>query len=142
MTAKLMFDTDKIRMITLFENVTKAPIKDCMANDDGDMMCFVVEEGKIGMAIGRDGNSVRRVERMIGKNIKLFEFSKDIPTFVKNLIPQAKAIKIRNENGSVIVEIKVGKRDRPFVIGRAGRNLKFYKKVLQRNHNIDDIVVK
>ena len=97
---------------------------------------------KIGVAIGKDGRSVKRVERMIGKTIKLFEFSKDISTFVKNVIPQAKAITIKNENGRVIVEIKVEKKDRPFVIGRDRRNLKFYKKVLQRSHKVDDIVVK
>lgn len=142
MVAKLMFDTDIIRMIALFENVTKANIKDCVIDETGDMVCFVVEEGKIGVAIGKDGKIVKKVERMIGKNIKLFEFSKDISTFVKNVIPQAKAIKIKNENGSVIVEIKVEKRDRPFVIGRDKKNLNFYKKLLQRSHKIDDIVIK
>ena len=135
-------DTGKIKMITLFENITKSRIKDCIMNDNGNVVCFVVEEGKIGIAIGKDGRSVKRVERMIGKTIKLFEFSKDISTFVKNVIPQAKAITIKNENGRVIVEIKVEKKDRPFVIGRDRRNLKFYKKVLQRSHKVDDIVVK
>jgi N utilization substance protein A len=142
MTTKLTLDTDKIRMITLFENVTKSRIKDCIMNDGGGMVCFVVEEGKIGTAIGKDGRKVKRVEQMIGRNIKLFEFSSDISTFVKNMIPQTKAIKIRNENGRVIVEIKVEKKDRPFVIGRDKRNLNFYKNILQRNHDIDDLVVR
>ena len=121
----LTLDTKKIRMITLFENVTKSRIKDCITNDNRSMVCFVVEEGNIGVAIGKDGRNVKRVERMIGKTIKLFEFSKDISTFVKNVIPQVKSIKIRNENDRVIVEIKVEKKDRPFVIGRDRRNLKY-----------------
>lgn len=142
MATKLTFDMDEIRMITLFENVTKAAIKDCVLDDNGSMVCFVVKEGKIGMAIGKDGNRVRKVERMIGKSIKLFEFSKDIPRFVKNMIPQAKAIKVRNEDGKVFVEVKVEKNDRPFVIGRERKNLNFYKKLLQRNHSVDDLAVK
>ncbi len=138
----LTLDTKKIKMITLFENVTKSRIRDCITNDNGNVVCFVVDEGNIGVAIGKDGRNVKRVERMIGKTIKLFEFSKDISTFVKNVIPQVKSIKIRNENGRVIVEIKVEKKDRPFVIGRDRRNLKFYKKVLQRSHKVDDLVIK
>jgi len=140
MADKLMLDMDEIRMITLFENITKAPIKDCVLGDG--TVCFVVEEGRIGTAIGKNGSEVKRVEKMVGKGIKLFEFSNDTSTFVKNVIPQAKSIKIRNEDGRTIVDIKVEKKDRPFVIGRDQRNLKFYKKILQRNHGIDDLVVK
>jgi N utilization substance protein A len=142
MAAKLTLDTDEIRMITLFENVTKTRIKDCMMDNGKSMVCFVVEEGKIGIAIGKDGRKVRRMENMIGKNIKLFEFSKDLSKFVKNVIPQAKAIKIRNEDGKTLVEVRVEKKDRPFVIGRDKRNLNFYKCVLQRNHGVDDLIVK
>jgi N utilization substance protein A len=140
--ARVTLDTEKIRMITLFENVTKSRIRDCMTNDNSGTVCFVVEEGKIGVAIGKDGRRVKKVERMIGKNIKLFEYSKDISTFVKNVIPQAKAIKVVNENGRKIVEIKVEKKDRPFVIGRDRKNLNFYKELLHRSHNVDDLVIR
>jgi N utilization substance protein A len=140
MSGKLTLDTDEIRMITLFENVTRTRIKDCMM-DNGNV-CLVVEEGKIGIAIGKDGRNVKRMEQMIGKGIKLFEYSKDLSTFVKNMIPQAKAIKIRNEEGRTLVEVKVEKKDRPFVIGRDKKNLNFYKNVLQRNHGVDDLIVK
>jgi N utilization substance protein A len=119
--ARVTLDTDKIRMITLFENVTKSRIKDCMTNSNSGTVCFVVEEGKIGVAIGKDGRRVKKVERMI---------------------PQAKAIKVVNENGRKIVEIKVEKKDRPFVIGRNRKNLNFYKELLHRSHNVDDLVVK
>ena len=138
--AKLMFDTDEIRMISLFESVTKVPIKDCILNEN--LVCFVVEEGKMGAAIGKNGNKVKRIKRMIGKNIKLFEFSSDLPTFVKNIIPQAKAIKIRNESKRVIVEVKVEKKDRAIVIGRNKKNLNFYKKLLQRSYKVDDLVIR
>lgn len=137
---KLMFDTEEIRMISLFESLTKVPIKDCILNEN--LICFVVEEGKMGMAIGRNGSKVKRIERMIGKNIKLFEFSNDLPTFVKNIIPQAKAVKIRNESEKVIVEVKVEKKNRAIVIGRDKKNLNFYKKLLQRSYKIDDLIIR
>jgi N utilization substance protein A len=139
---KLTFDTDTIRLITLFENITRAPVKDCLVDSDTNTIYFIVEEGKIGVAIGKNGNSVRHVERVIGKTIKIFEFSKDIVSFVKKAIPQATAIKVRDENGKTTLEVRVKKKSRPLVIGRGGRNLRIYKKLFKRNYKVDDLSIR
>lgn len=139
---KLTFDTDTIRLITLFENITHAPVKDCLVDSDTNTIYFIVEEGKIGVAIGKNGNSVRHAERVIGKTIKIFEFSKDIVSFVKKAIPQATAIKVRDENGKTTVEVRVKKKSRPLVIGRGGRNLRIYKELFKRNYKVDDLSIR
>lgn len=136
------FDTETIRLINLFENVTGAPVKDCVVDSSTNTIYFIVEQGKVGIAIGKNGNSVKKAERIIGKTIKLFEFSKDTVLFVKNLIPQAAEVKIRSEDGKIVVEIKVEKKNKALVIGRDGKNLKIYKELLQRNHGINDLVVR
>ena len=138
MTVK--FDTETIRLITFFENFTGVSVKDCLVGDN--CIYFIVEEGKVGIAIGRNGNSVKNVERMVGKSIKLFEFSNDLNVFVKKLIPQVNEIKVRDENGKVIVDIKVEKKNRALVIGRDGRNLKVFKKLLQRTHNVNELIIR
>jgi N utilization substance protein A len=134
------FDTETIRLMTLFENITGAPVKDCII--DNNFVYFVVEEGKIGIAIGKNGSSVRRAEKKIGRTIKIFEFSNDLVQFVKHLIPQAVEIKIKNEYDKTIVEIKVEKKDRALVIGRDGKNLNLLKQLLRRTHNINDLVIR
>ena len=139
---KLTFDTDTIRMITLFENITHAPVKDCMIDKDSNTVYFLIEEGKIGVAIGKNGSSVKQAERAIGKTIKLFESSNDLVSSVKKMIPQATSIKVKNEDGKVTVEIRVEKKNRPIVIGRNGRNLKLYRELLKRNHKVDNLSVK
>lgn len=137
-----IFDTETIRLINLFENVTGAPVKDCLIEPSTNTIYFIVEEGKVGIAIGKNGNSVKNAERITGKMIKLFEFSKDVVLFVKNLIPQATEVKIRSENDKTIVEIKVEKKNKALVIGREGRNLKIFKELLQRNHGVNDLIVR
>jgi len=138
MTVK--FDTDTIRLITFFENFTGVSVRDCLV--DNNCIYFIVEEGKIGIAIGKNGNSVKNIERMVKKNIKLYEFSKDLNIFIKKLIPQVNNIKIRNDNERTIVEIKVGKKDKALVIGRDGRNIKVFKELLQRSHNVNELLVR
>jgi len=136
----ITFNTETIRLLTLFENITNAPVRDCFTNND--VVYYIVEEGKIGLAIGKNGSSIKNVERVIGKKVKVFEYSNKPERFVKNLIPQCKEINVIEEKGEIRVEIKVNKNDRGFVIGRGGEKIKIYKEILKRIHNISDIQVK
>ena len=138
MTVK--FDTETIRLINFFENFTGVSVRDCLV--DCDCIYFIVEEGKVGIAIGKNGSSVKNIERMIKKNIKLFEFSRDLKIFIKKLIPQANDVKIKNDNDRIVVEIKVEKKDKALVIGRDGRNIKVFKELLQRSHNVNELLVR
>ncbi|MEM5879061.1 MAG: NusA-like transcription termination signal-binding factor [Candidatus Aenigmatarchaeota archaeon] len=138
MTVK--FDTETIRLMTLFENLTGVPVKDCLI--DENTVYLVVDEKNVGMAIGKNGNSVKNAENVMKKTIKLFGFSSDLNNFVKNLIPRATNVKIINEENKTIVEVNVEKQDRPIVIGREGKNLKIIKELLKRSHNVDDLIIR
>jgi N utilization substance protein A len=129
-------------MITLFENITHAPVKDCLIDKESNTVYFLIDDGKIGVAIGKNGSSVKHAEKAIGKTIKLFESSSDLVTFVKKMIPQATSIKVKNEDSKVTIEIRVDKKNRPIVIGRNGRNLKLYRELLKRNHKVDDLTIR
>lgn len=136
----ITFTTETIRLLTLFENVTNVPVRDCFIN--GDVIYYIVEEGKIGLAIGRNGSSIKNVEKAVGRKVKVFEYSSDPKRFVKNLIPQCKEVEVIDQNNKLTVEVKVDKKDRGFVIGRGGEKIKTYKEILKRVHNISDIRVK
>lgn len=136
----ITFNTETIRLLTLFENITNVPVRDCFTNKD--VVYFIVDEGKIGLAIGKNGNSIKNVERVLGKKVKVYEFSRDPEKFIKNLIPQCKEVELIEEEGSVRAEIKVERWDKGFVIGRGGEKIKIYKEILKRVHNISDIRVR
>ena len=136
----ITFDTETIRLLTLFESMTNAPVRDCFMNND--VVYYIVEESKIGLAIGKNGNSIKNVERVIGKKVKVFEYSRDPEKFVKNLIPQCREINVIKDGDTIKIEIKVSRNDKGFVIGRGGEKIKIYKEILKRIHNISDIQVK
>jgi N utilization substance protein A len=136
------FDTETLRIMTLFENVTHAPLKDCVVDDANGCIYFVVQEGKAGAAIGKNGNNVRHVESLVKKDVKIFEFSKNLGNFVKNLIPQANNVDVKMENGETTVEIKVDRGSKAIIIGRDGKNIKLFKELLQRNHNVSNLTVR
>lgn len=136
------FDTDTLRLMTLFENVTHAGLKDCVVDADNKSVYFVVQEGKAGTAIGKNGSNVKHVESLIKKDVKIFEFSSNLETFVKNLIPQTNDVKVKEVDGGIVVEIKVDRGTKAIIIGRDGKNIKLFKELLQRNHNVNDLIVR
>jgi N utilization substance protein A len=140
---KLNVDTETIRLMTLFENMLHVHVKDCVLDAESNSICLVIEEGMIGLAIGKNGASVKRAEHVVGKQIKLFEFSGNMVEFVKKMIPQAGSVRVRSEDdGRTVVEVHVDKKNRPMVIGRDGRNLKLYKELLKRSHKADDLIIR
>jgi len=131
--------TKTIRLLTLFENITNVGVKDCFENNN--TVYYVVEEGKIGLAIGKNGNSIKQVERIVNKKVKVYEYSPDPIVFLKKLIPVVKEVKLINENNKTIAEIKVDKKNKGCVMGRGGQKIKIFKEICKRIHNISDIRV-
>ncbi|MBI2545328.1 MAG: NusA-like transcription termination signal-binding factor [Candidatus Aenigmarchaeota archaeon] len=134
------FDTDTIQLINLFENVTKAHVKDCFVNDD-NIVYFIVK-GSVGKAVGKNGASIKSTERMIRKGVRVVQFSENLETYAKNLIPQATKIATRNENGKIFLDVWIDRNTKPIIIGRDGKNLKVLKELLQRSHDVFDVIIR
>jgi N utilization substance protein A len=138
----VVLDSDTISLINFFENLTGVTVKDCVVDKETNTVYFIVEEGKIGLAIGKGGSNVKHAEKILRKKIKLVEFSQDVCKFVKNLIPKASDVVIKTNCEKKIVEIKVEKNDKPSVIGRDKKRLKIMEEILRRNYKLDQLVVK
>ncbi|MDT7858757.1 MAG: NusA-like transcription termination signal-binding factor [Candidatus Aenigmarchaeota archaeon] len=136
---KITFDTETIKTINLFETINKASVKDCIIMDD--RIYFLIDEGE-SKKIKENGNLVRNLEKMLKKKIIIFEYSKDLSTFLKNSIKGVREIKIRNEKEEKIVEISVDNYLKSIVIGKDGKNIKALRQILKRNYNIDNLVIR
>jgi len=134
MTIKL--ETQTIRDIGTFERMTKVKVKDCIRDDN--CVYFMVESGKSGIAIGRNGSIIKNVSRVLGKTVKVFEFSEKPEEMVKSMIPSAKSVDVMNDS----VNVTIPASDRSVVIGRNGRNIKVMKEFLNRHFKINYLRLK
>lgn len=128
------FDNNTIRAITAFENITGTEVRDCIC---GDTIYFLVKPGKAALAIGKGGQMVQTAEKMLGKRIKIIEFSENANGFVKNLIPQAEKVEI---NGTVAT-VSIRSKKRGAVIGREGSNIKTLRELLERNCGLKELKI-
>jgi len=127
----IKFGTQNIRDIGAFERITKVHVIDCIRDESG--VYFMIEPGKSGLAIGKNGTVIRNVSRVLGKTVKVFEFAESPEDMVKNMIPSAKSIEIVRD--SVVVTIP--NSDRSVTIGRSGRNIKVMKEFLSRHFKVN-----
>lgn len=132
------FDTDTIKLITTFENITHSDVQDCIRDSERGTIYFLVKQGKIAKAIGKNGRTIKIAEKMVAKQIKVFEYSENEEQFIKNLISQAQKISIADNKATVFVKGS----DRGLVIGRNGSNIKIIREFLLRNSSIKELEVR
>lgn len=132
---KVTFDTESIKKLSLFQSMTGANVKDWAETEDE--MYFVVSEGEYGLAVGKDGSKIKHAENVFKKAIKVFEYSPELEQFVKNLIPEAQNVSIKEK--SIRVHIKPS--DRAKVIGKGGCRVKVLGTFLEHLHEITDFKI-
>ena len=126
-----------MKYISLFESLTGAKVKDCIANDS---IIFIVHENEMGKAIGKEGSNIKRVENTFKKKIRLAEFNNDVCQFVQNLIYPLKAKEIKEEVGIVTIYGNDTKT-KGMLIGRDRQNINSTANIVKRYFKIAEIKV-
>jgi N utilization substance protein A len=141
MTIKLT--SEEMRYITLFEGITGARVHDCIIDESGNRIIFVVKKGDIGIAIGGRGSKIRRVRQTIGKSVNVIEYSDDPTEFLKNTFAPAniKNIDVVEQDGKRVAIMTVEKQERGIAIGTKGKKIRNAKKLAHRYYGIHDIVI-
>ncbi len=135
---EIKLSTEGIRYIALFESATGAGIKDCIVEDD--RIIYVVKTGEMGAAIGKNGDHINRVKKSVGKHVELVEYSDDPEKFINNVIGSA-SVKSVNLVSKRLAYVEVSDNDKGLAIGREGKNIEKVKVLMQRHHDIDDVII-
>ncbi len=126
----IKFDKDTIGFISLFEKLTHAKIKDCFT-DQNEILVFVVEDGDIAKALGKQGRTAKMVTIKFKRKIKIAEYSADLIKFIKNLILPYKVDDITQVGGIVTLKSE-DVQVKGLLIGKNGKNLRNYESIAKR----------
>jgi len=138
-----------MKLITLFESMTGAKVKDCISNADmrgsqrdslANSLIFIMEENEMGKAIGRNGVNIKRIENKLRKKIKLVEFSNDVLQFVKNMIYPIEIFDVKQENNDLIIHAK-DTHTRAMLIGRERQNINHLNDIVRRYFDVKEMKV-
>jgi N utilization substance protein A len=114
-------------------------------DEENGKLTFLVKNGDMGLAIGKRGSTVSKVQKTVDKGVEVIEHSDDQVEFLSNLMAPAKLRSIRvlqRENGEKIATIEADSRNKRTAIGKGGQNIERARVLAKRQHNISNIVIK
>jgi len=144
MVRSIKLSTDQMRLISLFQNVTKATARDCLDDEKENRIIFVVNEGKMGLAIGKGGSNTKTLQNILKRNVELVEYFDDPIKFLKNilnpkLVNEVKLDTKPDGSSQAIVIVDHGKKG--LVVGREGRNAERARLFAKRYFDISSVLI-
>jgi len=144
MPQSIKLSTDQMRLMSLFQNVTKATARDCVEDETQDKIIFVVLEGKMGLAIGKGGSNIKSLQNILKRNVELVEYFDDPVKFLKNILNPKFVNEVKldtNADGSsrAIVIVDHGKKG--LVVGREGCHAEKARLFAKRYFNISNVLI-
>ncbi|TFF96601.1 MAG: NusA-like transcription termination signal-binding factor [Promethearchaeota archaeon] len=145
-------DREAMELISLFNNITDAIIKDCVfftsPENGSDIIIFLVKVGDVGKAIGRNGEHVKDLMSKLQKKIDVIPFSEKMNQFIQYILNTSKnsvdvqKIEIKeSRNGKKTVIISVNPQDRGKAIGKEGSMIKKIKTLVLRHFDVDNVII-
>jgi N utilization substance protein A len=135
---KITFDTEILKLMALFENITHAQLKDCFF--DREKLVFLVEAGEMGKALGRNKSNIVHLEKMLKRKIKIVEFNPNRVQFITNYLAPLRITDIK-EDGDVITVMGSDTKTKGLIIGIKAQNLRNLEKIASKYFTIEEIKV-
>jgi len=119
------------RYIEELRILTRATALDCIIDERFDRIVYLIKEGDMGLAIGRKGNNIRKMQRVLGKRVEMVEYSPEIERFTKNVFKPAEVTGVeRRDDGKITVYVSKG--DLGIAIGKGGCTIEKARNLLSR----------
>jgi N utilization substance protein A len=144
MTQSIKLTTDELRLMSLFQSRTKVTARDCLDDQKYDRIIFVVNEGNMGLAIGKNGSNIKSLTNLLKRNIELVEFFDDPSKFLKHVfnskfINEIKLTEKADGSSQAIVLVDASKKG--LVVGREGRNAERARLLAKRYFDISSVLI-
>jgi len=141
-TQRIKLTSEELGLMSLFQNVSGAGVRDCVIDEKNNRVIYVVNPGEMGRAIGKNGIVVKTLQRLVGKPVELVEYSDDPKTFIKNALDPKYVLDVRlteKLDGSKIAVVVVDAKKKSAVVGRNGKNAEKARLLAKRYFQIANV---
>ncbi len=134
MTIKISME--ELQYINVFQEITKITPKDCVVI--GETIVFVVDENKVGAAIGKNGETVEKVKKVLkNKKVSIVGYTPDLEKFVQNILRPVEVLGVEKDGNTLKIFVKKDEYRR--AIGNQGKRLGRIQTLLERHFNIPQV---
>jgi N utilization substance protein A len=134
---------EEMKYVTIFQDVTGVTPKDCIVSDELNSIIFVVDNDKVGLAVGKRGYNVKYLAKLFGRNIDVVGWAENLEEFVKNVFTPARVYRVQlmESSNRRTLYVYVDPKDKGMAIGKNGRNVAKAKVLMKRYYDIDGVVI-
>ncbi len=148
----IKIDRESMELISLFNNISGAIIKDCLVfkspENSSEVIIFLVKKQDVGKAIGKAGEHVKDLMAKLQKKIDVIPFSADLNEFIQFILNTTKnSIKVQSievkesKIGKKTIIISVRPQDRGKAIGKDGSMIKKIKVLVLRHFEVNNVII-
>ncbi|MFQ5969103.1 MAG: NusA-like transcription termination signal-binding factor [Nitrososphaerales archaeon] len=141
---EIKLTSEELQLISLFQSVTGATARDCIIDEKMDRVIFVVNKGDMGLAIGKNGATIKTLQGVVDKKIELVEYSDDATEFIRNMLSSNLVLDINindKDDGTKVAVAVVDPKKKGVVVGREGRNAERARLLAKRYFQISNVLI-
>ena len=121
------------RYIEELRILTKATALDCIIDERFERIVYIIRPGDMGLAIGKKGENIRRMQNVLGKRIEMVEYAENRDDFIANIFRPISISRIEKDPESGLLTITLMKRsDLGTAIGKKGANIEKARILVRR----------
>ncbi len=141
---EIKLSSDQLSLLSMFQGMTGATARDCVIDDKRDRVIFIIAQGQMGLAIGKDGASVKKIERAVRRPVEVVEWAEDIEGLVRNSLGAKYVQEVRvtdRLDGTKGVVVVVDSRKKGVVLGLGGKNAEKVRLLAKRYFDITNVQI-
>ena len=144
MAQEIKLTSEELKLIALFQKITRASARDVIDDERMNRLIFVVNEGKMGLAIGKGGSNIKNLQNILKKDIELVEYAPEPEAFLKKILNPKFILSVKFSerlDGTTQAEITVNAEKKGVVVGREGRHAQKARLLAKRYFNISKVLI-
>ena len=133
-----------MKTMDIFSSITRISPKDCIIDKRLDRVIFLVKQGYVGPAIGRQGVHIKKLKNVLGKDVEIVEDDEQPERFIQNaLVPASieKVAVVKRKDKPTIAFVTVKRGQRGLAIGKDGRNIERARVLAKRHFDIENVIL-
>jgi transcription termination/antitermination protein NusA len=141
---EIRLTSEQLSLMAMFQGMTGATARDCVVDEKQNRLIFVIQKGQMGLAIGKDGASVKKIERAVRKPVEVVEWSDDVCELLKNALGPRYVQEVRlsdRDDGTKGVVVVVDPRRKGAALGLGGRNAEKARMLAKRYFDISSVQI-
>ncbi len=141
---EIKLTSEQLSLISLFNGMTGATARDCIMDEKLGRLIFVVAKGQMGLAIGKEGASVKKIERSVRRPVEVVEQGDTIEELVRNSLGAKYVQRVEVSDGldgTKRVVVYVDPKKKGAVLGLGGKNAEKVRMLARRYFDVSNLQI-